>query len=220
MSAAPILIAGAGRMGGAIIAGWRLAGAFAASDLIIRDPYPGDAAIAASADGVRAFRVDSEVTTSGPLMTGPIRLEGSVEEISVVNATVGPQRDAYFAYYYLAFPFNGSRSRALEVLLYRPGYQIVSIPARSWWRAMDGGRPEGVTWKEAPDLLTQKGAVDRVASGRQRMSASKGVLQFVAGEYARLADSPAASTPEMAEERAELLALAKACEEQADAKKP
>ena len=34
----PILILGAGRMGGALIQGWREAGAFSAADLIIRDP--------------------------------------------------------------------------------------------------------------------------------------------------------------------------------------
>lgn len=34
----PILLLGAGRMGGALIAGWAGAGAFAAADLIIRDP--------------------------------------------------------------------------------------------------------------------------------------------------------------------------------------
>src|SRR5688572_26958027 len=34
----PILMLGAGRMGGAMIEGWRAAGAFAGADLIIRDP--------------------------------------------------------------------------------------------------------------------------------------------------------------------------------------
>jgi len=34
----PILLLGAGRMGGALIDGWRGAGAFAAADLIVRDP--------------------------------------------------------------------------------------------------------------------------------------------------------------------------------------
>jgi pyrroline-5-carboxylate reductase len=53
MALAPILVAGAGRMGGAIIAGWRLADAWPASDLIIRDPSPGDAALAAVAAGAR-----------------------------------------------------------------------------------------------------------------------------------------------------------------------
>ncbi len=36
----PILLLGAGRMGGALIDGWRKAGAFALSDLMVRDPYP------------------------------------------------------------------------------------------------------------------------------------------------------------------------------------
>lgn len=34
----PILLLGAGRMGGALVQGWRAAGAFAAADLIVRDP--------------------------------------------------------------------------------------------------------------------------------------------------------------------------------------
>ena len=47
----PILMLGAGRMGGAMIAGWRRAGAFASGELILRDPHPGEAAIAAQAAG-------------------------------------------------------------------------------------------------------------------------------------------------------------------------
>jgi pyrroline-5-carboxylate reductase len=39
----PILILGAGRMGGAIIAGWRRAGAFAPGEIMVRDPHPSDA---------------------------------------------------------------------------------------------------------------------------------------------------------------------------------
>lgn len=49
----PILMLGAGRMGGALVEGWRRAGAFAASDLILRDPYPTDGARAAEAEGAR-----------------------------------------------------------------------------------------------------------------------------------------------------------------------
>jgi pyrroline-5-carboxylate reductase len=49
----PILFAGAGAMGGAMIAGWRRAGAIAAPDMIIRDPKPGDAALAARDAGAR-----------------------------------------------------------------------------------------------------------------------------------------------------------------------
>lgn len=53
MAVAPILIAGAGRMGGAIISGWRLAAAWPAADLIIRDPAPGEAAMEAVSRGAR-----------------------------------------------------------------------------------------------------------------------------------------------------------------------
>ncbi len=47
----PVLLIGAGHMGGALVAGWRRAGALKAADLIIRDPYPGDEAKAAAAWG-------------------------------------------------------------------------------------------------------------------------------------------------------------------------
>ncbi len=47
----PILLAGAGAMGGALIAGWRRDGALAASDLIISDPHPGEPAKAAGRQG-------------------------------------------------------------------------------------------------------------------------------------------------------------------------
>jgi pyrroline-5-carboxylate reductase len=47
----PLLMLGAGRMGGALISGWRLAGLLEPQDLMIRDPHPGDEAQAAIAAG-------------------------------------------------------------------------------------------------------------------------------------------------------------------------
>src|SRR4051794_35138101 len=47
----PILMLGAGRMGGAMVEGWLAANAFAAADLMIRDPQPGPAAEAAAKAG-------------------------------------------------------------------------------------------------------------------------------------------------------------------------
>jgi pyrroline-5-carboxylate reductase len=41
----PLLILGVGRMGGAMIEGWRRAGTFSASEIYIRDPNPGPADI-------------------------------------------------------------------------------------------------------------------------------------------------------------------------------
>ena len=53
MSVTPILMLGAGRMGGALIEGWRRGQAFAPSDLIIRDPLLSDTAKAAGDLGAR-----------------------------------------------------------------------------------------------------------------------------------------------------------------------
>lgn len=47
----PVLILGAGRMGGAMLAGWRRAQAFAPSELMIRDPQPSPPALAAGLEG-------------------------------------------------------------------------------------------------------------------------------------------------------------------------
>jgi pyrroline-5-carboxylate reductase len=45
----PILLLGAGRMGGAMLAGWRRANAFRADQLLIRDPKPGPDVLASGA---------------------------------------------------------------------------------------------------------------------------------------------------------------------------
>ena len=47
MTTTPILLLGAGRMGGAMIKGWALTGAFSPADLIVRDPHPSAEALAA-----------------------------------------------------------------------------------------------------------------------------------------------------------------------------
>ena len=49
----PILMLGAGRMGGAILQGWARAGAFAAADLMIVDPHPSEAATSAASAGAK-----------------------------------------------------------------------------------------------------------------------------------------------------------------------
>jgi pyrroline-5-carboxylate reductase len=50
---APILIVGAGHMGGALITGWRVSETLSARDLIIWDPSPGPVAKMACDDGAR-----------------------------------------------------------------------------------------------------------------------------------------------------------------------
>lgn len=57
----PILMLGAGRMGGAILEGWRRADAFPAADILIADPQPGEAALAAQAAGARLNPSDADL---------------------------------------------------------------------------------------------------------------------------------------------------------------
>jgi pyrroline-5-carboxylate reductase len=59
--ATPVLMVGAGRMGGAMIAGWRRVGALGAADLILRDPSPGAEAERAATDGAALNGPDSDL---------------------------------------------------------------------------------------------------------------------------------------------------------------
>jgi hypothetical protein len=173
-------------------------------------------ALATASDEVRAFRAVSESWMRGPWMTGPIEIANRVEGIAVKGRTVGPQRNAYFTYYYLLVPvLNGSHTRTVEVLLYRPGYELVEIPARPWWSVAASNAPEKVVWKEASELLAQKAAVDRIAFRFSGQKCDKDVLHFAAREYARLASSPSAASPEAATTKAELERLAKDCQQKA-----
>lgn len=64
----PILMLGAGRMGGAMVEGWLGAGAFAGSDLMIRDPQPGPAALAAEAAGAVLNPPDGDLARAGTVV--------------------------------------------------------------------------------------------------------------------------------------------------------
>lgn len=58
---APILMLGAGRMGGAMLEGWLRAGAFQPGELMVCDPEPSSAAVAASRAGARLNPADAEL---------------------------------------------------------------------------------------------------------------------------------------------------------------
>lgn len=64
----PILMLGAGRMGGAILEGWMRAGAFAPADLMIADPHPSDAALAAGRAGARLNPPDTDLAAAGTVI--------------------------------------------------------------------------------------------------------------------------------------------------------
>jgi pyrroline-5-carboxylate reductase len=57
----PILVLGAGRMGGALVEGWGRVGAYRPADLILRDPNPGADALAAVAAGATLNPPDDQL---------------------------------------------------------------------------------------------------------------------------------------------------------------
>jgi pyrroline-5-carboxylate reductase len=68
----PILVLGAGHMGGALIEGWLSVGAFEASHLIISDPQAPEAAKAAAAKGAR-LNPPIEALAEAPLVVLAVR---------------------------------------------------------------------------------------------------------------------------------------------------
>jgi len=66
----PILMLGAGRMGGAMVEGWLAAGAVQPSDLMIRDPNPGASALAAEQAGAVLNPPDSELARAKTVVLG------------------------------------------------------------------------------------------------------------------------------------------------------
>jgi len=64
----PILMLGAGRMGGAMIEGWLAAGAFDGRDLMIRDPQPGPAALAAERAGAVLNPPDADLARAATVI--------------------------------------------------------------------------------------------------------------------------------------------------------
>ena len=159
-------------------------------------------------DSVRAFRITWQLTRYGGAIAGAIRLSQDIEEIPIVATTVAGQEQVYFAYGYLLFPFAGSESRSLSVLLYRPGYETVEVPARSWWRCLGPDKPLHVEWKPARDLEAQVSALEKVINTIYKGKLKPEVAQFAAQEYTRLAQSPLASSPEKADLRDRLLTQA------------
>ncbi len=154
---------------------------------------------------VQAFRILDGFTQWGPWMIGPIAAYKAVEKIPVIDKAIAPQCDTYFSYYYLAFPVaEGSHQQSLEVLLYRRGYQLVTVPAVSWLQFAE--RSMRPTWKKVEKLEDAEKAIDSIQPGPGgEFSCSQEVRQFLAREYAWLAESEWAAGPERKADRQRLL---------------
>jgi len=64
----PILMLGAGRMGGAILEGWARAKAFPSAEIIIVDPQPSEAALAAERAGARLNPPEADLAAAATVL--------------------------------------------------------------------------------------------------------------------------------------------------------
>ena len=85
----PILVLGAGHMGGALIEGWLAAGAFEASQLIISDPLAGETAKVAAAQGAR-LNPPTAALAEAPLVVLAMRPQDWRAAAAEVAPLLGP----------------------------------------------------------------------------------------------------------------------------------
>jgi hypothetical protein len=140
---------------------------------------------------VRAFRVDITCSTHDVGLIPPTANE-RLTEIPVTHETrIGPQfkagTDYGFVIIGVALNYVTRSSDSLAMRIYRPGFETVEI--RTWERV------NGVTWIPATTHGAQEAALDKLLpSGCEReprTEANKKALEFVAGEYDRLATGTA-----------------------------
>jgi pyrroline-5-carboxylate reductase len=63
-----VLLVGAGRMGGAMIEGWRIAGPVSMDELIVRDPHPSPEAEQAASDGALLSPTDADLARAATVV--------------------------------------------------------------------------------------------------------------------------------------------------------
>jgi hypothetical protein len=157
---------------------------------------------------VQAFRVVSDEKQWGPCITGPIQISRTIEKLPAARQ-IASQSDSYFDYCYMAFPIaEGGHWRSLDILLYRRGYETVSIPAVSWLRlSASEARPK---WKKAETLAGLEKAIEDIAPYSSSVSSANAeVRHFLAQEYLWLAQSAWTAGTDKKEDRRRLLNKAK-----------
>jgi hypothetical protein len=146
---------------------------------------------------VHAFRVVSDSEFHGFLICGTFAWGRTIEEIPVTDATVPAEVERSFPYAWEVYPIYGcNRHRSMAVLLYRPGYDLVEVPARNWLLSIATFEAKPIEWKPVP-FDRQVAALNRLLGGSDSMLRSdhvdRNVAEFAAGEYERLSRSPDAA---------------------------
>lgn len=162
--------------------------------------------VAVGGDEVRAF----QVTTEHVWGDGLARTHETThfKEIPVTAATVESQQDATIAHCVCLLPLmTYTWSQSLEVLLYRPGYDTVTVAAWPWWCPLGYCHTASVHWRRVPDLHAQEEVLQGVIEKNHTsyLSLEPDMLRFAAEESERLAGCWGAATPEARDHRDRLL---------------
>jgi hypothetical protein len=165
--------------------------------------------VAVHSDDVRAFRVTT--THSFGTLVGPsgYRDFTELQEVPVVAAKLEPQQDAQLAGLFYLFPLVHYSSYDFEVVLYRPGYETVTVTAWPWWFPLGYCSAQSVDWKKCPDLLAQEKVLKGLLERSSHSLFDAKLLRFAAGEFERLAQTAAATEPGMGTARERWLHLAR-----------
>jgi len=142
---------------------------------------------------VRAFKSTTALGGMSIFMTGGESVSSGVEEIPLKQGCLDSQKETYFAYSVGGFPVKFFQSRSWHVMLFRPGYEVITIPSTWSGHHLLEPRIEALAWKPAPDLDSQVNAIETLCLA-DCMHPNAKVLQFAAQEYERLAASPLDST--------------------------
>lgn len=119
-------------------------------------------------------------------------------ELAIENDCVESRSERYFRYFVGGFPVYAGDVRDWRIVLYRPGYEPIVLPAR--WSGLKLIQPEisKLVWKPAIDFDSQLKAIKMVDAGPPRQG-SEEFRQFLIAEYKRLSESALCDTAERRE---------------------
>ncbi len=148
-----------------------------------------------SQDDTRAFRVTHNRGFQGFVIAGAITIGDTIEEIPISRGVVQEGFES-FNYVCMAYPVIAfSNSTAMEICLYRPGFETVKDDASGllqWWHWC---QKREVRWRKAADFVAQQKAIDDVVEGVRYVSDER-IRAFLASEYRRVANLPELAVPE------------------------
>lgn len=143
---------------------------------------------------VHAFRVVSGIDKAGNVGMFWDYYD-SIDKVHISKNVILAQTDLYFRWGIGAISSGEhGHSQSLEVLLYKRGFETISIPAISWLKF--GDRSPKLEWKKAESLVDLEKAIGSITPygviatrlGRDA-EATPEVWQFIANEYTWLANS-------------------------------